>query len=156
MHPDINPNEAEFYTQMLRVLRNRPKELTVFDMGITLDTADEGPTTCGFTGCAIGSAALDPWFQDRGLTPEYHRRPNPNGLPNLWSPHGVTFQGDTVHFSDRPDGLKRAFHLNRWAFSALFGNRYPGSRDTPPAKVAKAIEYYLEHGVPPNWSHDPY
>lgn len=55
---------AERLGQVVRVLEELPS-IRSFDMGNWMYGK---PAECGTVGCAVGWAASDPWFQERGLT----------------------------------------------------------------------------------------
>lgn len=152
MHPNINPKEAEFYTQMLRVLeKDRPKEISTFNMATAISTGKSD--VCGFTACAIGHAALDPWFMEQGL----RAKTNYCNDGSILGFDGIYFGDELVSFDDDIDELKTAFALDPRAFENLFSGDYPDLIGyTTPQDVIEAIKFYLENGETPDWTWVPF
>ena len=140
-----------------------------FDMSswgdVNIDDDDFGPETtikdvCGTSACAAGHAALDPWFQERGLRLVALDPRKPNGEADIRIKdsehlietalsfarrgHGLAF---TILFEENKttamDAVADFFEINDAQASFLFG----GALRSTPEGVAKAIRDFVAQPV---------
>lgn len=143
IHPDITPKQLAFFENIKRVLRARPKQVTRFDMNVAIADythAARSPQNqeCGFTACALGTAAFDPWFNAQGLVIE-------DGT--------LLFNGS--YLFDYPEEFLHYFELSDPVFESLFGGSYSLSSGgyTTEAEVIREIDHYLTHGRVSDYAH---
>lgn len=121
---DTTPN----YEALLRVadLVDKPKPIYMEEWATSLPIQGEFMQSCGYVACAIGHAALDPWFNEKGF--RFNDRLNPE------------FDGDFGQWA-----VKAFFRIRSDDANYLF---YPQSyKNATGANVAKRIREFVKTSI---------
>jgi hypothetical protein len=142
----VNKERLEKTAELLEQLALTRQYDIIFDMG-TWGSYEQGDSLCGSSACAVGYAALDPWFQEQGLRLRYE---NEDGdLLEVFSVqefNEVLKKDSEIEFEPYFQGLVvgsavRAFYELEDGddVNYLFG---PNNRNDP-AKVAAKIRRFI-------------
>ena len=139
--PHVTPMQQRLrLTETVRVIEGT--EDAGFNMMSWFDQVTFGPgdDVCGTTACAVGCAAQDPWFNERGLTLE--KNPNYKGKDIMVT---LTFL-DLHHF----DAVMAFYGLNEQEVDYLFTNEAYEDADIKPTRVAviARIQDFILRGMP--------
>ena len=142
--------------QLVRVLRavaanGQPMNLTGWTLPIHVRPGDENSAVCGTSCCAVGWAALDPWFQEQGLvlkaydgSVDDHVRVD--DVATLIRVHGNSRCGCPYphHQDDRGYGAVATFFDIEHAMSVIiFAPDKYDRPDDPAAVIARALAFVV-------------
>lgn len=103
------------------------------------DIGEEQPTDCGTTACAIGRAALHPWFNAQGF-----RLGSNFSIYEGYSPSRFPAYGYFSHW----DAVQAFFGLTEADAHMLFkADSYPDKDQRNPQAVAQRLRQYLASGT---------
>lgn len=150
----MNDEALRQLRRVLLVAATTPKPAVGFDMGSWFvgggpdhkaELKDLIEMRCGSTACALGHAALDPWFKDRGLHIELRTpdRVRPYFEPVHANRHGMMA---ACHFFDLD------FRDAEFLFEPC---EYVGNSaaEISPMQVIERVDWLLKHGS--HWDFEP-
>lgn len=105
-------------------------ERKAFDIYLYYEEAEE--FKCGYAGCALGYAMMDPWFRRRGLVTDGHSRA-PGPMNNKTGSTG--FQAAMEFFAINGDEVYELFSYSGYSIE-----------NPTPKQVAKKIRKFVKEG----------